>query len=186
MTDNPSDAAAPAERFAEMAGTTAWGDEFGTVKLRVPRERWVEAHRALADELPFFSWLSAVDWAREVAVGDPPQDEEIEERFEILSRITDVGPGHGVVLSTDLPKDDAVVDSISGVYGGGDWHEREAAEMFGIEFAGHPNLVGLYLPEGFEGHPLRKSYALLSREVKPWPGDVDVEDLPATDEEDEG
>jgi NADH-quinone oxidoreductase subunit C len=69
-----------------------------------------------------------------------------------------------------------------GVYAGADWHEREAAEMFGIDFVGHPNLVKLYLPDAFEGHPLRKSFPLLSREVKPWPGTVDVEPMPGSDE----
>lgn len=66
-----------------------------------------------------------------------------------------------------------------GVYPGANWHEREAAEMFGISFEGHPNLVQLYLPGGFEGHPLRKSFPLLTREVKPWPGTVDVEGMPS-------
>ena len=83
-----------------------------------------------------------------------------------------------VVLSTTIGKDDPVLDTLSGVYGGADWHEREAAEMFGIDFTGHPNLVKLYLPDAFEGHPLRKTFPLLSREVKPWPGTVDVEDMP--------
>ncbi len=53
--------------------------------------------------------------------------------------------------------------------------------MFGIEFEGHPNLTKLYLPDAFEGFPLRKSFPLLSREVKPWPGLVDVEDMPSTE-----
>ena len=48
-------------------------------------------------------------------------------------------------------------------------------------FAGNPNLAPIYLPEGFIGHPLLKSYPLLAREVKPWPGTVDVEDMPSTD-----
>ena len=89
--------------------------------------------------------------------------------------------GTFIVLSTSIGKDDAVVDSISGVYGGADWHEREAAEMFGISFAGHPNLIKLYLPDSFEGFPLRKTFPLLSREVKPWPGTVDVEGMPGDD-----
>jgi NADH-quinone oxidoreductase subunit C len=57
--------------------------------------------------------------------------------------------------------------------------------MFGIEFDGHPQLIKLYLPEGFLGHPLRKSFPLLSREVKPWPGKVDVEGMPGQEDEDE-
>ena len=58
--------------------------------------------------------------------------------------------------------------------------------MFGIEFAGNPNLTPIYLPEGFIGHPLLKSYPLLAREVKPWPGDVDVEAMPAEEDAEEG
>ena len=85
------------------------------------------------------------------------------------------------MVSTNLPKDEAAIASLVGVYGGANWHEREAYEMFGIHFEGHPNLIKLYLPDGFEGHPLRKSYPLLSREVKPWPGTVDVEDMPSTE-----
>ena len=64
------------------------------------------------------------------------------------------------------------------VYPGADWHEREAWEMFGIVFDGHPSLRHLYLPSEFEGHPLRKDFPLLAREVKPWPGLVDVEGMP--------
>ena len=86
-----------------------------------------------------------------------------------------------MTLSTDVPKDDPQLPTLVEVYGGADWHEREAAEMFGIDFVGHPNLNKLYLTDEFEGYPLRKSYPLLSREVKPWPGTVDVEDMPSTE-----
>jgi len=162
-----------------VAGAAAWSDEFRTAKVRVPRERWVEAHRALKQSLPFFSWLSAIDWSAEVAVGDPVEGEPVEERYEVLSRLADVSAGEAVIVSTDLPRDDLRLDSLAGIYGGADWHEREAADMFGITFTGHPNPVNIYLPDGFEGHPLRKSYPLLAREVKPWPGAVEVAPLPA-------
>jgi NADH-quinone oxidoreductase subunit C len=71
------------------------------------------------------------------------------------------------------------------VYPGADWHERETWEMFGIVFDGHPALRHLYLPFEFEGNPLRKDYPLLAREVKPWPGLVDVEPMPGEDPEGE-
>jgi len=171
----------PAARWAALVGSEAWSDAFRTPKVRVPRERWVEAHRALKEHLPFFSWLSAIDWANEVAVGDPVEGGPIEERCEVISRLSDVTAGEGVILSTDLPPDDLRLDSLTGVYGGADWHEREAADMFGIRFEGHPHLVNIYLPDGFQGHPLRKSYPLLSREIKPWPGAVEVAPLPAVE-----
>lgn len=176
-----------AAHWAEVAGAAAWSDEFRTAKVRVPRERWVEAHRALKEHLPFFSWLSAIDWSAEVAVGDPVEGEPVEERYEVLSRLADVSAGEAVIVSTDLPRDDLRLDSLAGVYGGADWHEREAADMFGITFTGHPNPVNIYLPDGFEGHPLRKSYPLLAREVKPWPGAAEVAPLPvATGEQPPG
>ena len=71
------------------------------------------------------------------------------------------------------------------VYAGANWHEREAWEMFGITFTGHPGLRHIYLPGEFEGNPLRKDYPLLARRVKPWPGIVDVEAMPGEDEDSE-
>ncbi len=60
--------------------------------------------------------------------------------------------------------------TLSEVYAGANWHERETFEMFGITFADHPNLIPLLLPDGFEGNPLRKEFILASRVAKPWPG----------------
>jgi NADH-quinone oxidoreductase subunit C len=58
--------------------------------------------------------------------------------------------------------------------------------MFGINFTGHNDLRHIYLPTEFEGHPLRKDFPLLARIVKPWPGIVDVEQLPGEDEDEAG
>jgi NADH-quinone oxidoreductase subunit C len=55
--------------------------------------------------------------------------------------------------------------------------------MYGIGFVGHPSLRHLYLPSEFEGFPARKDFPLLAREVKPWPGLVDVEPMPESDSE---
>jgi NADH-quinone oxidoreductase subunit C len=183
VTESPSDAraAAVAERVAGLVSADRWSADHGTAIVAVSPDRWVEAHAAVKAGFPFFSWLSAIDWAQEVSVGDPPSAEEVEERYQVLSRLADVSAGEAVILTTDVPKSDATLPTLTGVYGGADWHEREAAEMFGIRFEGHPNLIKLYLPDGFEGHPLRKSFPLLSREVKPWPGDVNVEDMPSTE-----
>jgi NADH-quinone oxidoreductase subunit C len=56
------------------------------------------------------------------------------------------------------------------VYAGAGWHERETHEMFGIGFVGHGRLDTLLLPDGFDGHPLRKDFVLASRVAKSWPG----------------
>lgn len=183
MTSSPSETEiTPLQKFADRVAEAVGGTaevEFETAKVRVPADSWIEAHRIARDDLDlvFFSWLSAVDWANQVEAGDP-LSEEVEERIELLSALSDVTDGKLVILSTDLPSDSPQVPTLIEVYAGANWHEREAHEMFGIAFDGHPNLEHLYLPESFVGHPLRKSFPLLSREVKPWPGKVDVEAMP--------
>ncbi len=186
---SPTPAAAYAAALCDRLGGEGWAAEHDTVRIFVARERWVETLRRARDEegLPFFSWLSAIDWSREVAVGEGPEDPEaLEERFEVLCRLSSVESAAAAHFVATLPKEDPVVDSVVSLFGGAAWHEREAHEMFGIEFRGHPYLAKLYLPDGFEGHPLRKSFPLLSREVKPWPGTVDVEAQPSTENPEAG
>ncbi len=188
MTSSPSETeTSPLQEFADRVAETIGGVaeiSFDTVKVRIAPEDWVGAHVKARDELDlvFFSWLSAIDWANDVAAGDP-LNEEVDERIELMSALSDVTDGNLVILSTDLDADDPAIPTLIEVFVGANWHEREAYEMFGIRFEGHPNLIHLYLPDAFIGHPLRKSYPLLSREVKPWPGKVDVEAMPEKSEE---
>ncbi|MCW2830337.1 MAG: NADH-quinone oxidoreductase subunit, partial [Aeromicrobium sp.] len=77
-------------------------------------------------------------------------------------------PWDHLLLVTYLDRADATVASIADVFAGASWHERETAEMFGISFG--RDLAPLLLPDGFEGHPLRKEFVLASRVAKPWPG----------------
>jgi NADH-quinone oxidoreductase subunit C len=190
VTDSPSDTTETpsaldtfAADFAALVGAERWTTAHGTVHVYVSRDQWVPAATAARDEteLAFFSFLSAVDWAKDVTVGEPADDvDNLEERYEVLCRLSSGIDDTALILSTSLAKDDAWLDTLVPVYAGAAWHERETAEMFGIDFHGHPNLINLYLPQEFEGHPLRKSFALGAREVKPWPGTVDVEELPST------
>ncbi|HEX2192028.1 MAG TPA: NADH-quinone oxidoreductase subunit C, partial [Acidimicrobiales bacterium] len=106
-------------------------------------------------------------------------------RFQVLARVYSTGRHEGVTLKADLDDDAPAVGTWSTVYAGADWHERETWEMFGIDFVGHPNLTHLYLPGEFEGYPLRKDFPLLAREVKPWPGLVDVEPMPEEEKEED-
>ena len=173
--------------FAASVANATGGEvtmTFGTAKVKVPNEAWVGAVTTARDDfgLVFFSWLSAVDWANEVQVGDA-LTEPVEERYELMAALSDLTVGHIILFTTELAKPSPRIDSLVGVFPGADWHEREAHEMFGIEFTGHPNLTNLYLPDGFEGHPLQKSFPLLTREVKPWPGTVDVEGMPGQADE---
>ncbi|MFV0437971.1 MAG: NADH-quinone oxidoreductase subunit C [Desulfopila sp.] len=63
-----------------------------------------------------------------------------------------------VVIRTRVPRDEPLVPTITGIYAGANWHERETHEFFGIVFNGHPHLIPLLLPEDADFHPLRKDY----------------------------
>ncbi len=98
-------------------------------------------------------------------------------RFQVFARVYSTQTRRGMVIKADLDENEPTVPTSTGVYAGADWHERETWEMYGFWFEGHPHLVHLYLPMGFEGYPLRKDFPLLAREVKPWPGLTNVEPI---------
>ncbi len=79
-------------------------------------------------------------------------------KLEVVYRLFSYGTRATVVLRVFLPRDGARVDTVSDIYRTAEWHERETAEMFGIEFAGHPDPRKLLLPDDLEGHPLRKDF----------------------------
>ncbi len=166
--------------------------------IRVGRGDWVEAGRTLRDQIGcrYFTFLSVIDWMPspfgldENSQTDVDPDEVVdipeiepgyaggETRFQVFARVASLTEHFGVTVKCDLPDDDLSIDSWVNTYAGVEWHEREAHEMFGVSFTGHPDLRNLYLPTQFEGNPLRKDFPLLARRVKPWPGIVDVEAMP--------
>ena len=159
--------------------------EFETINIKVNSSEWIETHTKLKNEydLKFFSWLSAIDWDNEVSIGEAPK-EIVSPSFEIITCLSDVSNNNLVTISTTINKSEPKINSLVEIYAGSNWHEREAYEMFGINFENHPNLEKLYLPDGYEGNPMLKSFELISREVKPWPGEVDVEGMPEESESD--
>lgn len=98
-------------------------------------------------------------------------------RFQVFARFVSSREHRGIIIKADLDDANPTVPTIVGVYAGANWHEREAWEMYGFWFEGHPALTHLYLPGSFEGYPLRKDFPLLAREVKPWPGLTNVEPI---------
>jgi NADH-quinone oxidoreductase subunit C len=164
--------------------------------VRVRTDAWRAAGLAVRDALgcEYFCYLSALDWMPspfgkgEDDPTEPPPERSTETkqgvaggetRFQVLARAVSPQRHVGITLKVDVPDDSLTVETWSNVYAGANWHERETWEMFGINFAGHPQLTHIYLPSDFEGHPLRKDFPLLARMVKPWPGIVDVEPMPA-------
>ena len=121
-------------------------------------------------ECRFFTFLSAVDWT--TFGGEEGNAAELPAPYEVLIHL--YSPDYVIHVNIHVPlKEELICPTISRVFGGALWHEREAAEMFGIFFEGHPGLTNLYLPEDFEGHPLRKSFKLPTRIIKEWPGAKD-------------
>ncbi len=140
-------------------------DQDGHAVVGVTRERYHELMAFLRDEPEF-----ACDYL------DFTSGVDFEDRLEVVSHLHSVTNGHDVRVKVALPKDDPVCPTISDLFAGANWHERETMEMFGIEFSDHPLPVKLLLSEPFEGHPLRKDFVLMSREAKPWPGAVEGEE----------
>ncbi|MGW6093239.1 NADH-quinone oxidoreductase subunit C [Streptomyces sp. NPDC055157] len=149
------------DAVTEIFGEDATAEHaYDLLTVDVPATAWIAALETARDRLgcTYFDWLSAVD---EPGTG-----------FRVCAHVA--APAHGKVrrllIRTTVPHDAAVLPTAVGVYSGAAWHERETHEMFGIGFEGHPHLVPLLLPDGFEGHPLRKDFVLAARVAKAWPG----------------
>jgi NADH-quinone oxidoreductase subunit C len=119
----------------------------GGPTFRVPREDLLALCQWLRDtpefDMAYLSFVSAIDWP---------------DRFEVLYHLASLARGHSVTLKVPVSKDDARVPSVVAVWQGADWHEREAYDLFGLTFEGHPNLRRIMMSADWKGHPLRKDY----------------------------
>ncbi len=137
---------------------------FGQSGVRVPVSRWHAAAVLAREELGcvLFDWLGAED------AGRPGQSGQ---RHGIVLHAVNPVRRLGVLLETEIW--DEPLPSVADVWAGAAWHEREAAEMFGITVDGHPGPDRLLLSDSFAGHPLRKDFVLAARVVRPWPGGLE-------------
>jgi NADH-quinone oxidoreductase subunit C len=90
--------------------------------------------------------ITAVDW------------HPAEPRFEIVYHLHSTTGNKRVRIKCRLPGAKPEIDSVTSVWRGANWYERETFDMFGIVFRNHPNLVRILMPVDWEGHPLRKDY----------------------------
>jgi len=144
--------------LAAAGGEPVVSVAFGEVTAEVPAAAWVESLTTARDGLGlvFFDWLTAVD--------------QLADGFDVVAHVYDPVRRARLLVRTRIPADRPALPTATGVYRGAAWHERETFEMFGIDFPGHPYLVPLLLPDGFEGRPLRKDFVLATRAMKSWPG----------------
>jgi NADH-quinone oxidoreductase subunit C len=94
----------------------------------------------------FFADLTCVDWF------------PAEPRFEMVYHLLSIAKRERVRLKVRIPSSSPTVDSVTLVWPGANYFEREVFDLFGVRFAGHPYLRRLLMPEDWDGHPLRKDY----------------------------
>lgn len=141
-------------RFGDaISGKTEFRGQTG---ITVPRENVVEICKFLKAECGFdmLTDLSGVD-----NFGDEP-------RFEVDYTLYSLTNRLWFRLKTKISEDDLTVESVAKVWATADWHEREAFDMYGIRFKGHPNLKRILMWEGFPYYPLRKDFPLAGMEAQ--------------------
>ena len=128
------------------------GADIDEVVCRVTPEHVAEASAELKSNprtsMKYLRLLTVVDY------------EENDGEFEVVYHLYSLEHQHKMVLKARVPIAEPALPTVTTVWRGADWYEREMHDLFGVVFSGHPNLVTLILPDGFEGYPGRKSYPL--------------------------
>ena len=131
----------------------------GQVVVHPTRDSYVDTVRAALDDgYTMCVDLTAVDYS---AHPGRPLPEGIEpERFEVIVNLLDLTEARRLRLRVQVPADVPAIPSLFDLHPGTEAMEREAFDMFGIAFTGHPDLTRILMPEDWEGHPLRKDYVV--------------------------
>ncbi len=126
------------------------GSQHGNEWARVRRDSWQTVARFLRDDaaaaMDMFTDLTCVDRF------------DREERFDVVLHVYSVQKKHRIRLYCGLTEQDANVDTLVPVWPGANWFEREAYDLYGVRFTGHPDLRRILMYPEFVGHPLRKDY----------------------------
>jgi NADH-quinone oxidoreductase subunit C len=144
------------EQLANAFETVTWEDSHGQDVARVPGDDW-EAFARAAKEAGFevCSDVTAVDWMRQRP-----------ERFEVVANVVSIQHQARLRMVTSVGRHEPSVASLTPVWPGAGFAEREVYDMFGIAFEGHPDLTRILMPDDWEGHPLRKDFAVGSVPVQ--------------------
>lgn len=131
----------------------------GQTLLFVPRERYVEVISALQqDGYNVCIDIAAVDYLKPEQQRMLPQGVKAE-RFEVVVNLLSMAQKKRIRIRTQVPANEASIPSLFDLYPGSEAMEREAFDLMGIRFSGHPDLTRILMPEDWEGHPLRKDYS---------------------------
>ena len=127
----------------------------GELTLEIAPEKIAEVAQFLKDDQKFarVSTVTGVDWY--------PQ----EPRFEVVYHLHSPERNERLRLKCRLEGSNTEIESVTGVWRGANWYERETFDLFGIRFRNHPDLRRIMLPDTWEGHPLRKDYPVTGDRV---------------------
>ena len=125
-------------------------------RIHVPAPRLFEILKCLKDEAGFnqLAELCAADYLNYPGARD---------RFGLWYILINITTGERIIVKTTLDEPDLSIASVFPLWKGADWMEREAFDMYGITFVGHPDLRRILLPEEFTSYPMRKDYPLRGR-----------------------
>ena len=134
-------------------------ESHGQPVVYLDAKHWADAAQYLRDEERFTMCvdITAVDHLSTGVRGTPST--VVAERFEMVANFLSHSRNRRVRLMTQLGADNPTVASLTSIYPGCNFPERETFDLLGIVFEGHPDLVRILMPEEWVGHPLRKDYA---------------------------
>lgn len=138
------------EKLAEAFESVVWEDSHGQTVARVPAEEWgsfAEAAKEAGFEV--CADVTAVDWMRERP-----------ERYEVVASLVSMQHKVRLRMITSVGREEPTVASLTPIWPGAGYAEREVYDMFGIRFDGHPDLTRILMPDDWEGFPLRKDYGV--------------------------
>jgi NADH-quinone oxidoreductase subunit C len=135
------------QHLQEVLPAATWQWRHGYAEMKVPAERLLDAARLLRGEgFDYLSFVTEVDW---------------KDHYELLYHLFSYGYAAqplGAILRAELPRDEPEIASMTAVWPGAEFMERECYEMLGIRFLGHPDLRRILLPDDFVGYPMRKDF----------------------------
>jgi NADH-quinone oxidoreductase subunit C len=156
----------------EIADVSEFRDQ---VFVSVKRERISDICRFLHDDPDIY-----MDYLVDLCGVDYPDRQH---RYEVVYNLYSIKHKHRIMLKALIPADNPSVDSVVPIWSGANWHEREACDMYGIVFNGHPDLRRILMPDDWEGYPLRKDYPLKGPEDTEYKGFEELKDLHSHDSE---
>jgi NADH-quinone oxidoreductase subunit C len=151
LPDNIKDLDLAAAIDAYDAAAISGGySERGEHTIEIAPDKIAGVCQFLRDQQAFarLSSVTATDWL------------PAEPRFQVVYHLHSLEPYRRLRLKCLLSETDPEIDSVTGVWPGANWYEREVFDLFGIRFRNHPNLERLLMPSEWEGHPLRKDYPI--------------------------